>query len=163
MLALSCNLDSTIANFFNYSPCCWLYPTVLYHTMHTLWRRGWLQGFVSREIKSSCTVGPSLCIIDSWCPKVGTTATLQGNNPVPSGVKIPHYLHSKLLNNKILLVHIWRLCVCGNAQMPLFILIDVLLSPSVVVNLCLWSVPLLLILNVVIFSMVSENNTQLNY
>ena len=44
-----------------------------------------------------------------------------------------------------------KVYVVGNSQRPLFILIDVLLLTSVIVNLFL-SVPLLLILNAVIFS-----------
>ena len=44
-----------------------------------------------------------------------------------------------------------KVYVVGNSQRPLFILIDVLLLTSVIVNLFL-SVPLLLTLNAVIFS-----------
>ena len=44
-----------------------------------------------------------------------------------------------------------KVYVVGNSQRPFFILIDVLLLTSVIVNLFL-SVPLLLILNAVIFS-----------
>ena len=44
-----------------------------------------------------------------------------------------------------------KVYVVGNSQRPFFILIDVLLLTSVIVNLFL-SVPLLLILNTVIFS-----------
>ena len=44
-----------------------------------------------------------------------------------------------------------KVYVVGNSQRPLFMLFDVLLLTSVIVNLFL-SVPLLLILNAVIFS-----------